>query len=707
MTAGVTQEAAELRFTVGSDVGGTFTDLWVLATDGRTKVVKAPSTADVISGLIEAMTLAATEFEQSLEEFCSRIDRFGHGTTIGLNALLTGRGARTAVVTTRGFADTLEIGRIRRQAAGLAEGELTDYYRRGRWKPLVPRHDVVEVDERVDRLGEVVRPLDEDGAREVLASLGGSGVAAIAICTLWSTENGAHENRLRELALEILPEAAVSVSHEVSHSVGEYGRMSTTAANASLRRVAGDYVAALDRQLASLGTESPTLFMTGAGGVVLGEYLRDRPVAALFSGPTAGVIASKSLAERTGRENILTIDVGGTSFDVGLVTAGRTLMTSEVRVGGAEIRAPTVDVRSIGAGGGSIASVRSGELRVGPASAGADPGPACYRRGGVEPTATDADLVLGVLDPDRFLGGRMQLDVEAAERAIEERVAVPLGLTTMQAAWGIREVLCSRMADLLRQVTIERGHDPRDFTMFACGGSGPSHAITLAKELGLAEIVVPATATAQSAYGTGTSDLRVSAERSVSLHVRVGQEPGLAQLAALDAALKDVSSRAGEALAQQLLAHESWIERTLAVRYRGQLHSLEVPFASERVDAASVSGCLDRFEHEYETLFGKGAAFPEAGFEIVSVRADGIGRLPGSEQEMLGEPCREIGSREVVFDDPRRPVETVVYAATFPSVGESISGPALVEFPGHTVVLHPGWTASSDRLGNLIVQESS
>jgi N-methylhydantoinase A len=700
----VSGNGAAPAFTAGSDVGGTFTDLWVFASDGRTKVVKVPTTADVISGVVEALALAAEELGLPLEEFCSRIDRLGHGTTIGLNALLTGRGARTAVVTTRGFRDTLEIGRVRRQAAGLSEGELTDYYNRGRFGPLVPRCDVVEVDERVDQTGEVVRPLDEEDARQVLAQLARDGVEAVAICTLWSTQNPAHENRLRELVREVLPGVPVSVSHEVSHTLGEYGRMSTTAANASLCRLAGEYVTSLDQRLRSLGMRTPALFMTGAGGVVLGDYLSERPVAGLFSGPAAGVIACRSLAERMGKDNVLTIDVGGTSFDVGLVTSGRTLMTSEFRVAGAEIRMPTVDVRSIGAGGGSIARVRNGELRVGPASAGADPGPACYGRGGTEPTATDADLVLGVLDPERFLGGRMRLDAEAAERAIYDHVAVPLGLDIAEAAWGIREVLCSRMADLLRQVTIERGHDPRDFTMFAGGGSGPTHAIQLASELRVGEIVVPATATAQSAFGTGTCDVRVSAERTISLVLRVGREPNEAQLAALREAVDDVSVKALAALAQQTPASGSRLELSLAVRYRGQLHPVEVPFVGDGVDVAAVSACLQRFELEYEALFGKGAAFPEAGFEIVSVRADGIGLLPALAGEALGAPFRVVGSRPVVFDDPARPLDTAVYEGEFPSPGESIAGPALVEYPGHTVVVRPGWTATSDRLGNLILR---
>ena len=481
----------DLRFEVGSDVGGTFTDLWVRASDGRTKIVKTPTTGDVVSGVVTAVELAAEQLDLPIGDFCARISRFGHGTTVGLNALLTGRYAKTGIVTTRGFGDTLEIGRLRRQAAGLKATEVTDYFLRGGQLPLVPRTEIVEIDERVDVGGEIIRPLDEDDARAAFATLAGREVEAVAVCTLWATANPVHENRLRELAHEVLPNATISVSHEVSHVVGEYARMTTTAANAALMRVAGDYAALLQERLHDRGCTAPVLLMTGAGGVVPADYVRDRPVAALVSGPAAAVVASQRDVKRLGRDSFLTTDIGGTSFDVGVVVQGRPLVTTTLRLAGAELRVPTIDVRSIGAGGGSIASVSRGELRVGPESAGADPGPACYGRGGTLPTATDADLVLGILDADHFVGGTMRLDFEAAYAAIRDHVAAPLGLGVVQAAWGIREVITSRMADLLRQVTIERGQDPREFVLLAAGGSGPSHAVDLARELGIREVVVP------------------------------------------------------------------------------------------------------------------------------------------------------------------------------------------------------------------------
>src|SRR6266545_2411841 len=451
-----------MAFFVGTDVGGTFTDLWVADATGEARVFKSPTTADVMGGVVSALNLAAQSYRLDFGAFCARIERFGHGTTVSLNALLTGRAAKTAVVTTQGFGDTLEIGRMRRQTAGLSDTEVTDYFLHNRHLPIIPRERIVEVNERIDANGTVVAPLDEQQAREQLRALKRDGIEAIAICTLWSTANPVHELRLKEIVAQELPGAFLSLSHEISSVVGEYGRMSTAAANAALGPIAGRYLARLEQTLRGAGMRVPILMMTNAGGVLPTDVLNDRPAFALFSGPAAGVIGSLAIGERIGAKNLLTTDIGGTSFDVGVVVDGRPLMRREISVAGADIRVPSIDVASIGAGGGSIAAVRFGNLTVGPQSAGANPGPACYGRGGTEPTATDADLVLGVLDPDNFLGGTMKLDVEAAHRAITDKVAKPLGMSVTEAACGIREVLDARMADLLRRSTVERGHDPRE-----------------------------------------------------------------------------------------------------------------------------------------------------------------------------------------------------------------------------------------------------
>jgi len=696
-----------LGFFIGTDVGGTFTDLWVAGSGGDTRVFKSPTTPDVLGGVVDSIEMAAESYGLTFKRFCEQIERFGHGTTVGLNALLTGSAAKTAILTTRGFGDTLEIGRLRRQTSGMNETEYTDAYLRNQFAPLVPRSLVVEIDERIDVSGAVITPLDEQQARGELRKLGPQGVEAVAVCTLWSTYNPVHEKRLRELAREELPGAFISVSHEISPAVGEYARMSTTAANAALGPLAGRYLSRLESTLREAGMRVPVLMMTCAGGVLPTDVLSDRPAFALFSGPAGGVMGSLAIGAQIGLENMLTIDIGGTSFDVGVIAGGKPIMRSEIAIAGADIRVHSIDVDSIGAGGGSIASVQFGELRVGPKSAGANPGPACYGRGGVLPTATDADLVLGVLDPDNFLGGRMKLDIEAARRAIADHVARPLGMSLAEAAWGIREVLDSRMADLLRRMTIERGYDPRDFVLFASGGAGPSHAWVLSAELGLDRFVVPAAATAVSAFGTGNSDLGFTTESPAYARVRPGATPMAGQLAKISAEIASTVAEVRRNLERAAAAGNTRIERLASVRFRGQTHHLDIPLEADAFDLAAYGSVVARFEKNYETLFGRGAAFSRAGYEILSVRAVGTGALPPPAQATKGEPLAFSKTRKVVFRDPKAPLDTAIYLTTFPAEGAGVDGPAIIEFPGQSVVVPPGARATADGFGNLHVRSAA
>jgi N-methylhydantoinase A len=694
-----------MAYFVGTDVGGTFTDLWVAERDGESRVIKTPTTRDVLGGVLDALGIAAESFGLTFGQFCAGIERFGHGTTVGLNALLTGTAAKTAVLTTAGFADTLEIGRLRRQSSGLNELEVTDAFLRNRFPPLVPRRLVIEIDERIDANGRIIKPLDENQARAAIRRLCGHDIAALAVCTLFATVNPVHERRLREIAREELPEAFISVSHEISPNVGEYARMSTTAANAALGPLAGRYLAKLEGILRDAGMRVPVLMMTCTGGVLPTSVLNDRPASALFSGPAAGVMGSRMTGEQIGLKNILTTDIGGTSFDVGVIADGRPIMRSEISVGGADIRVHSIDVDSIGAGGGSIATVSpTGDLTVGPRSAGSTPGPACYGRGGSEPTATDADLALGVLDPDNFLGGRMTLDVEAARRAIHDRVAKPLGIGVMEAAWGIRKILDAKMADLLRRMTLERGYDPRDFTLFANGGAGPSHAWVLSAELGLPGFVVPVTATAQSALGTGTADLGFTTERPVYVRVQSGRAPSVDELRRIRMGLEAALAEVRVNLAFASSTGEVRIERFIAIRFRGQTHHLDValgagPFGPEQFRQATAA-----FEQQYDTLFGHGASYSGAGHEILAVRVIGTAALPPPEGGSAGDPLEPMATRAVVFDDPSVAVETAIYRTARPREGSEANGPCIIEFPGQSVVVPPGAHARADRFGHLHVR---
>jgi N-methylhydantoinase A len=689
-----------MRFRVGTDVGGTFTDLWVHADDGRQAVLKAPTTADIIGGILDALGLAAAHFDLSVEDFCAAVDRFGHGTTAGLNALLTSSAARTAVITTAGFGDTLEIGRLKRQLAGLSELEIGDYRNRGRWPAIVARQLVVEVAERVDANGVVVVALADAEIARVVDTVARLDVEAVAVATLWSVANPVHEQRIGAALRECFPGLFVSLSHEVAPAVGEYARMSTTAVNAALGPVMSAYLARLDAALRQRGLAVPVVVMTSEGGVVSADVVSDQPVSVLMSGPAAGVIACRQIGRRLGHEQVLSVDIGGTSFDVGTVVRGDPLLRGQFTIAGVDIQRPAIDVATIGAGGGSIAAVRDGALTVGPFSAGARPGPACYGRGGTAPTATDADLVLGVLDEEGFAGGAMRLDRAAAETAIAEHVGGPLGLGVLAAAWGIRQVLNSRMADLLRSVTIEKGHDPREFVLFAGGGQGPSHAWALCRELGIRTFVVTPTATGQSAYGTGTCELKRTVGSPYYLRLSGEHQVVAGDVDGLAGRLAELTDQAEGAAAGK---GELVVTQTAAIRYRGQAHHLDVTVVDGLASPAALEKTLRSFEEQYEGLFGSGAGFREAGFELTSLRVLAARRIDGEVAPAPSDELVRAGSRSVVFDDPADPVECPVFRTAFPAPGQELAGPCLVAFPGQTLVVPPGARARTDDLGDFVV----
>lgn len=693
-----------MSFQIGTDVGGTFTDLWVVSDSGESEVVKAPTTPDIIGGIMNALALAAERFGLATDEFCAGLGRIGHGTTAGLNALITGNLASAGLIVTDGFADTLEIGRLKRQVAGLSEMEIGDYLQRGRFAPVIPRTRIVGVPERIDRTGTVLLPLDEEATREAVRLLLQSGVEAIGVCTLWSIVRPDHELQIRRIIREEAPDVFVCMSHESSPGLGEYARMSTTAVNASLGPVMGEYFSKLDAAFAAEGARTAVNVMTSTGGSLNAREVTEIPAAALLSGPAAAVVSCIDVASALGFDRVLSIDMGGTSFDVGTVIDGVPLMRSELTIAGADVRFPAIDVATIGAGGGSIAEVRMGALRVGPQSAGSIPGPACYGRGGLRPTVTDADLVLGVLGADDLAGGQIALDAEAAHQALHREVAQPLGMTVEQAAWGIRRVLDSRMADLLRSVTIERGHDPRDFVLVANGGQGPTHAWGLAGELGIRTVVVTPTATVQSAVGTGTSDLRRSDEQPAYLRIPLGAQVTDQQVERLGDAVTSASGRAMEPLVGLVGSGAVTVRTTVAIRFRGQAHHLDVPLGDGDLGTEVIMSLLDRFEREYELQFGPGSSFREAGFEILSVRTVATGNLAKFAVASPTDLLERSGEREVVFDDPNRPVKVPVYRVSQPAPGQKVAGPALIVYPGQTAVLPPASTATTDDLGNLVIE---
>ncbi|ULP41603.1 hydantoinase/oxoprolinase family protein [Mycobacterium lentiflavum] len=687
-------------WSLGTDVGGTFTDLWLRSPSGRSVVCKSPTTPDVVTGVVNAVQLAADLVGIPVEELCQRVTRFGHGTTVGLNALLTGRAAKVALITTAGFGDVLEIGRLRRGTASLRGLELGDYFLRGRTTPLVPRDLVIEVAERVDSHGTIIVPLAEQSVRESMTALAEQGVEAVGICLLWATENPDHELAVARIVAQQLPRAFISVSHLVAPVVGEYARAATTVANAALGPVAGKYLFDLSRRLADLGMNASIMMTTSAGGVVPAAAATVTPVANLLSGPASCVVAGQALGRQLGALNVLTMDVGGTSFDVGVIVDGVPLLREDVTFGGADMYVPGVDIASIGAGGGSIATVNGESLTVGPQSAGADPGPVCYGKGGTLPTTTDADLVLGVLDPDQFGSGGIRLDAEAAAAAITEQIGQPLHLDAVAAARAIRVVFDAAMADLLRSVTIERGHDPREFILVVGGGSGPSHAWALCRELGMSGFIVPATATAQSAFGAGTSDLRTTASRTVYARILPGSQPNDELASLVQSALTETRNRALDTIPNP---GQATVACTAALRYHGQAHHLDVEIDPQPT-RADLTALLQRFEADYEKLFGAGSGFREAGFELLSVRAVASNRYGTATISASGRPLERVDVRPVVFDDPTQPTPTTVYRCDVPAAGQTVDGPCLIELRGCVVVVPPQGRAKTDELGLIHVE---
>jgi N-methylhydantoinase A/oxoprolinase/acetone carboxylase beta subunit/N-methylhydantoinase B/oxoprolinase/acetone carboxylase alpha subunit len=687
-----------VRYRIGVDIGGTFTDCVVLDDAGRRTVSKAPTTPDALEqGVVDALEASARERGVALRELLGATDHFVHGTTRATNALLTRSGVRTGLITTRGHEHAIVIGRVYAKVAGLAEREIVHSSRLRKPEPIVPRELIRGVTERIDRDGEILVPLDEEDAVRAIDSLAEAGVESIAVCLLWSFLNEAHERRLEELIAERAPGVNASFSCDVAPRMGEFERAATTAVNAYVGPLAAGYLEALKARLTAEGLRRPLLVMQASGGLTSPEDAALRPIVTLDSGPTGGVLGCRHLARGLGEEHVICTDVGGTSFDVGLVLDGEAPLDAEPVVGRYPLRFPKVLVRSIGAGGGSIAWVDAeGLLRVGPQSAGARPGPACYGLGGTEPTVTDADVVLGYLDPEAFLGGRMALDRELALRALA-RLGERLRMEPEEVAVGIFRIANSHMADLIRTSTIERGHDPRECVLVAYGGAGPTHAAFYAHEIGSKAILVPAESTAFSALGLLTCDLTHTAESSRRI-VSPYSDAALADMserfAALEARVLRQFEREGAA------AEAVTITRTLGVRYRAQVHTLEVPLDPGPLTRASMARVLERFAERYERIYGAGAVVASNDTEVelhrvvgtVAVKAGGV---DASEPPGRGGEAAPKGRRRAYFE-PDGFVTTPVYDGEALEPGSEIEGPALVERMGGTTVVPPGHVATVD-----------
>jgi len=683
---------------VGVDVGGTFTDIVYVDTASRRTIVhKVPSTpADpsqaVVSGVLEMCKKHAVD--------PGAIDHLFHGTTVATNAVLEHKGARAGMITTKGYRDILHIGRHQRPKHYSIMQEIP-------WqdRPLVRReHRKVVTERLVPPKGDVLTPLDEAEVRAAARALREEGVAAVSVCFLFSYLNPAHEERAAAILREELPEAFICTSAGVSPQFREFERFTTAAMNAFIGPKVRDYIARLDGEIAKSGMRADLLIMASNGGVATPAMVSTHPIATLLSGPAGGVLGGAWIGGIAGRGKLITFDVGGTSADIGVVSDGRysEATARDTWIAGYPVIVPMLDIHTIGAGGGSIAYVDAGgAFRVGPQSAGAVPGPAAYGRGGTDPTVTDANLVLGRLDPDNFLGGAMSLDRKAAEAAVG-RLAKQLGLGMFEAAEGVVTILNSNMANAIRSRTVQKGIDPRDYALVAFGGAGPLHGAEVAAQLRIPEVLVPPFPGITSAMGLLTTDLKYdSIKTAFQTSTGVDCDRLNADFAAMEKTLIAEFKRSGIAPSQVRFT------RFGDLRYVGQGYELRVPMTDGAVTPASLQSAYDKFHKQHESEYGH--FFAASPIEIVNIRITGVAVTP-----KISEPATRSGGSLADALVNRRPsvfrvggrlaeVETAVYRRDKLPIDRPIEGPAIILQNDSTTVVPPKARVTADRFGNLIL----
>jgi N-methylhydantoinase A len=687
---------------VGVDIGGTFTDIVLRLPDGSLRVSKVSSTPDdpglaVVSGLA-ALLQAADVAPRDVAEIV-------HGTTVASNTILQKAGALTGLLTTRGFRDVLEIARVRTP-------DLYDLT----WEkpaPLVPRRLRLEVGERIAADGSVVTPLDEAGVLRAAERLVRAGVQVIAICFINSYANPAHEQAAERLVRHAFPGMEVTASWAVLPEIEEYERTSTTVVNGYLLPVMRRYLADLSAGLARIGVDAPLLVVASNGGVMGARQAGERPAFAVGSGPAAGVTGAARLGDALGETRVIVFDMGGTTAKASLVEDGKPTLTTAyefregistssrfIKAGGYLLKAPAIDIAEVGTGAGSIAWIdEGGLLRVGPRSAGARPGPACYGAGSLRPTITDANVVLGYLNPEHLAGGELKLRAELAREAIAREVATPLGLSLVDAARGIRDVANASMARAIRAVTIERGRDPRDFTLVAFGGSGPAHACEVAAALDVRRVLVPVAPGVFTAVGMLASDVEHHFVRAAGGLLEDG-----AALARARARLDEISGEARATLAAEgYSGTRARIEAQADLRYAGQASELVIPLPGNRLEATRLADLRAAFDREYTATYGHATGEP---LELVNVRVVATGRrehrLDFRDLTLAPGPAAAARRRPVHFERGAPPADTpVVGRATLPL--EPTPGPLVVEEYDATVVVPAGATVRRDRFGNLLI----
>lgn len=684
------------RLRIAVDIGGTFTDMAAFdEASGRLLFGKALSThGELVNGIQATIDSAGIDWRDG--------HLFLHGSTIAINTLLERNGAHTALLITEGFRDIYEIGRVNRPDA------YNLFF--NKHQPLVRRSLRHEVSERLRADGSLHKPLDEAAVRELARELAGQGVEAVAVLLLHSYRNPAHEQRVKQILQEEMPGAFVCASHELSQEYREFERVSTAVANAYVGPRVSQYLGQLENHLGGKGFEGDFYIVQSTGGLFPVEHAKVGCVRMLESGPAAGVIGAQAICAQLGMGDAIAFDMGGTTAKAGVISEGRPLTTGSALIGGYEqalpIQIPMMDIHEVGTGGGSIARVETGNaLRVGPQSAGSIPGPVAYGRGGLEPTVTDANLVLGRLDAEHFLGGELQLDMDACQRQMAERVATPLGLEPTEAADGILRIAVTQMSHAVKAVTTERGLDAGSFTMVVYGGAGPLHASAIAREIGIRKVLIPYAPGYFSAYGMLFSDLRYDYVRSVF------RKLGEVSFEEIEAAYQSMEDEGRAALAQSGIAPDGIvIERAADMRYVGQEHAVTVDLPMAFFEGRDRSAIKRQFDELHKVRYGTSA--PQEPADLVSLRVTVLGTMKKPPRHSVergsAAPSRaSVRTVKPVYFRSSGWVDTPVHLRERLLAGNEIAGPALIEEHASTTVVQPGDRLRVDELGNLQIDIGS
>jgi N-methylhydantoinase A len=690
-----------MAYRLGVDIGGTFTDLVIQSETGRIHTLKVPSTPDDPSqAVLNAIGLAAAE---GIGVTLSDVSQFIHSTTIASNTILQANGARTGLLVTEGFRDLLDIRRHKRYALFDAA------YRK--LPPLIERRLTFGIPERIDAQGEVVEPLDEEAVRAALRTLAGEGVEAIAICFLFSFRNNKHEVRVAEIAREMLPDCFISYSSAIYPQYREYERASTAAVTSYLGPNVSRYVDRLSREARRMGVQAPLQLMQSNGGIIAAAQASTFPCRIVESGPAAGVIASNYFGSLVGRRNIIAFDMGGTTAKAGLIENGEVRISPGQEVGtgmnmsrlptggGYFIGAATVDLAEVGAGGGSLVRLDANNvLKVGPESAGAVPGPICYGKGGDRVTVTDANVLLNRIPADHFLGGRMQLDVKRTRAIAQEQLAGPLGVSVEEVCAAIVEVANANMLKMLRIVSVEQGYDPQDFCLIPSGGSGPVHAVELAQELGITEVIVPPAPGLLSSQGLLSADVRYDFRRTF---VAFAAD---ADLAVLNTLVGELRAEGARALSEYALpASQTEVLVSADMRYLGQAYEINVPLSAGELGEGERTALIERFHKAHERIYGRRHA--EGRVQFVNIILTMFGRVRALQHPELpaaeGQPKAVVRARTWFNGQPSD--DCPCYDRDTIRAGHQWQGPAVVAGADSTIVIPPGWSARCDRFGNILV----